>query len=100
MKTYNAMVMSFDGEHKIEGEFPTVDKAWDYINNMGSRWYFYPFCFVVKSKTIVASPPLLEFCDCRRINTVANWFKIHSSKPEHKNMDVEDYIMSFRYNGV
>ena len=93
MKTYNAMFMTFDGEHKIEGEFPTIDKAWEYINNAGSRWYFYPFCFVVTPKTIIAST---EQLDClttgKRIKTIADIFKKHSELPETADMEPDEFI--------
>ena len=94
MKTYNAMFMTFDGEHKIEGEFPTIDKAWEYINNVGSRWYFYPFCFVVTPKTVKASPDFLEFCDGLRIKTVASMFKTHSENPCTQGMEPEEFAIT------
>lgn len=92
---YRAMFMSFDGEHKIEGSFDTIDQAWEYINNVGSRWYFYPFCFVVKGLTVVAVPDqIVEFLRGKRIKTVAKIFKEHSERPDTLGMEPEEFLIT------
>lgn len=35
--------MSFDGDYVTEGEFQSSNEAWNRSNDMGSRWFFYPF---------------------------------------------------------
>lgn len=33
-------------ETVLEGRFDTLDEAYDRMNNIGSRWIFYPNCFI------------------------------------------------------
>jgi hypothetical protein len=40
--------MSNDGEFITDGIFDTVEGACDHSSNMGYRWIFYPFHFIVK----------------------------------------------------
>jgi len=93
---YKAMFMSFDGDYKIEGEFKTVNNAWEYASNIGSKWYFYPFCFVVTSTTIIDTPLHLHMFKGKRIKTVSKIFKTYSELPENKNADCDDLINSLR----
>ena len=65
---------------------PEGDSVSDFINtdtkkevankiaDMGSRWIFYPFCFVSTDKTIVDTPDGLEFLKGKRITTVKKFF--------------------------
>ena len=85
---YKLICMTFDGEYKTEtnrGElFPSVDAAWEYANDMGSRWFFYPFCFVVSAsgKAVVDAPEfLLSGLKGKRVSTVVKLFN-HFSKLE------------------
>ena len=60
---FKLLVMSFDGATQLENpDFKTVDDAWEHSNNLGSRWFFYPFHFVVTAsgKTIKDTPNLLK----------------------------------------
>jgi len=44
---YKIICMSFDGDYQTEKpEFDTIEEAWEYSNDLGSKWYFYPFHFV------------------------------------------------------
>lgn len=49
---YKLLLMAPDGAHVTEGTDKgyTVDECCDISANMGSRWYFYPFHFVIKDK--------------------------------------------------
>ena len=51
----------------------TVQDVWEGINNMGSRWIFYPIPFVATDKTIVDAPDGLEFLKRKRIETVKSF---------------------------
>ena len=53
----------------------TKDDVWEAINNMGSRWIFYPLCFVTTEKTVVSTPDGLEFLEGKRIETVRSYLK-------------------------
>ena len=79
------IVMSFDGEYKTEGKnFPTTEAAWNRSNDMGSRWYFYPFHFVTTEtgKTISDAPELLSWAIGKRVKTIQRIFFEHSKRPE------------------
>lgn len=68
--------MSFDGEYVNEGEFDSVDEAWEHDGEMGSRWIFYPFHFVLteSGKTIKAAPDELDRYVGKRLSTVKSIF--------------------------
>jgi hypothetical protein len=65
-----------------EGDFVTdfrerenKSDVWDEINDMGSRWIFYPIPFVTTHITIVDTPEGLEFLKGKRIKTAVSYFK-------------------------
>lgn len=57
----------------------TKQEVWDKVNNMGSRWIFYPLPFVATDKTIVETPEGLEFLKGKRINSVKEYLKFQWS---------------------
>lgn len=82
-----------DGETKIEGEFPTVKEAWQRSNDMGSRWFFYPFHFVVTSsgKTIKDAPDGLCHFIGQKTQKVCAAFLALSQRPDMANADVDTF---------
>ena len=96
MKHYNLICMSFDGDYVVAGrDFENVDTAWEYSNDMGSTWYFYPFHFVATQKSIVDVPDsLFAWATRKRIKTIARIFKEHSEKPEIEGMDCDEFAFS------
>jgi hypothetical protein len=91
MKQYQVLVMSFDGEYKKESPiFDDIDKAWNYADDLGSKWYFYPFVFLTNSKKTIAESPFyaLNWAKGKRISTVKRIFKKFSIKPELEQADV------------
>lgn len=95
---YQLIVMSFDGVyHRENPEFETIQDAWDYSSDIGSKWYFYPFHFVVKNHTIKDAPDMLYFLKDKRIKTARKLFKTQSELEVNQNADVDSFIMSF-YN--
>ena len=92
---YQIICMSFDGAYQRENpEFNTIEKAWDYSNDLGSKWFFYPFHFVVKNETIKDAPELLEWTKNKRIKTVAKIFNDLSAKDSMIDADCEDYMFA------
>jgi len=90
---FKVMCMSFDGEFVTEQpEFKWIDDAWEYANDLGSKWYFYPFHFLIENKTIKDTPVHLEYFKNKRIKTVQKIFNKVSKKRELKNSDVDDFI--------
>jgi len=93
MSKYNLIVMSFDGEYQEERpEFESIDKAWDYSNDLGSKWYFYPFHFVITNKTIVNAPGGFEWAERKRISTVARFFERCSKRKDAQGMDCDEFM--------
>jgi hypothetical protein len=49
MIKYTLVLISVDGkEFRTDGNFETLPEAKDYLNNLGSRWYFYPFAAIIR----------------------------------------------------
>jgi len=97
MAIYKLMVMTFDGEYQVETPaFETITDAWDYSNDMGSKWFFYPFPFVITGtgKTIKDTPEFLEHMRGKRVNTISQIFRQASENPETQNMMPEEYLFA------
>ena len=76
MKTiYSAICFAPDGEYVRDFYSDSKESISEDINNMGSRWFFYPFVFIATEKTIVEAPNCLEFLNGKRIKTVERFFK-------------------------
>jgi hypothetical protein len=45
---YQLLLVACDGEYVTDCEGQTVDEVWNQANELGSRWIFYPFRFVIK----------------------------------------------------
>lgn len=89
---YNVMCMSFDGDFVLERvNADSVMAAWDYAGDLGSKWFFYPFYFVVSEsgQTIIDTPEGLEILKNKRVKTVKDLFCQVSKKPETLDSDAE-----------
>lgn len=98
--TYNLICMSFDGDYVTEKRgFDTVSNAWNHASDMGSRWFFYPFCFVTSAsgKTIVDVPEGLEDMKHKRVKTIQAMFAECSmfAPPE---TGVDEFVELLRFN--
>lgn len=91
---YKLICMAFDGEYVTEGEFKTIDEAWERSEDMGSRWFFYPFHFVLTSsgKTIADSPYGIEFLKGKRLSSVIRLFA-ETSKAVSPSCDVDSFVL-------
>ena len=89
--------MSFDGSYVTEGrDFESVQAAWNRSEDMGSRWYFYPFHFVTteSGKTIVSAPePMSHLTRCR-VKLVSEHFSEVSKLPEMQNANIDAFALS------
>lgn len=98
--TYKLVCMAFDGDYVTETDrdhrdgWPTVGEVWDHAENMGSRWYFHPFQFVVTSSglTVVDTPYGLDFLKGKRVKTVKAIFKGLSARPDMIGCDADTFI--------
>jgi hypothetical protein len=75
MKQYKAVLFHPEGDFvtDFKGK-PTVGDVWDAVNEMGSRWIFYPIPFVCTDTKIVDTPEGLEWMKGRKIKTVQDFF--------------------------
>ena len=91
--------MTFDGDYVTEGrDFPTIESAWERASDMGSRWFFYPFCFVTTASgaTIKAAPEGMSQFEGRRVRTVANIFKQLAAFPEMQEVDADEFAVALQ----
>jgi hypothetical protein len=92
---YQLICMAFDGDYVTERhEFESIEDAWEYSNNLGSKWWFFPFHFVIKSKTIKGSPINLEYFNNKRIKTVSKIFNRLSNDPELQGVDCDGFTLA------
>jgi hypothetical protein len=99
---YRLICMSFDGDY-VNGSrdtFESIADAWEESNDMGSRWYFYPFHFVVteSGQTVVAAPELLTRFERKRVATVRREFEQLSKQPEMQNADTEEFALTLHFS--
>ena len=94
MKYYKVLLLTPDGEdYQLEGsECKTIEEASEVSADMGSRWIFYPFHFIIRdvqnngyykgsevnNKRILETPYGLEFFKGLSVKTVRNYFKNNS----------------------
>jgi len=91
--TYQVIVMSFEGDYQTEREqFENIDDAWTYSGNLGSKWYFYPFHFVVdQAGEVVAAPELMQHLERLTIEDLAEHFKQVSQSKDAQGVDAEQF---------
>lgn len=94
-KSYSLICMSFEGDYIVERpEFDTIEKAWKHSEDIGSRWFFYPFHFVVTSslKTIADSFDGFSEVKGRKLKTVVDMFNKLSIDREGESLDCDDWV--------
>ena len=94
MKKPKLVCMAFDGDTQTERPvFESTDEAWEYADELGSKWYFYPFHFVIteSGKTIRETPDGLEFLSGRRLSAVVGMFSETAALPEAQNVGVWEF---------
>lgn len=96
---YKLICMSFDGEYITEGEYQTEAAALERSDNMGSRWYFYPFHFLTSKsgKTIKNGGAFLNWTKGKRVKTIQKIFKRNSEREDLQNADVIDYLFNLTF---
>lgn len=101
--TYNLICMTFDGDYVTEKTgFDTVSDAWEHADDMGSRWYFYPFHFVTTGSgiTIADTPYGLEWMKNKRLATITEIFEVLSKEEEMLNADVDEFALTLQHMEV
>jgi len=73
---YKAILFHPSGDYVTDfRDRETKQNVWDEIADMGSRWIFYPLCFVGTDSTVVDTPEGLEFLKGKRIKTVVKFLE-------------------------
>lgn len=84
MKTYQLRCIAPDGAIVREGEFPSIQAAWDRASDMGSRWFFYPVCVVTgasrsdRARVLDCPEGLKEYAQGRTLKSVCAMFARNS----------------------
>lgn len=92
---FKLICMSFDGEVQIEHKiFEFVEDAWDYSNDLGSKWFFYPFHFVVSESEKTVIDGISYIFKNKRVKTVRKMFKTAFDllEKEGRNADCYEFI--------
>lgn len=88
------LVMAFDGETRLEKpEFKELADAWQYADDLGSKWFFYPFTFIVSDsgQTIKDAPKPFEAFRGKRVKSVSEIFKYVSDLPNMAGVEADDF---------
>jgi hypothetical protein len=100
MKQFQLCCMSFDGETQIERPvFNNEEDAWEYNSDIGSKWYFYPFRFLITTshKTIIGTCDCIPFALGKRLKTVKRIFEKCSKDPEMEAVEWEKFASEVNY---
>jgi hypothetical protein len=55
-KKYNVIFMANDGEYVIDSTHSSEEECTEIINNIGSKWFFYPIPFIIEENKIIWAP--------------------------------------------
>jgi hypothetical protein len=85
--------MAFDGAYVKERPlFNTIEDVWEYANDLGSKWFFYPFYFVISGNRIKDTPEELTFLKNKKVFTVYKLFRKLSEREDMQDTNVEIFI--------
>ena len=93
---FRLICMSFDGDYVTEGrDFKTPKDAGIRSEDMGSRWFFYPFHFITTGSglTIKEAPSILSVFNGMRVKTVAEIFKRTAKLPKAQNVGPDEFAL-------
>lgn len=90
------LVMAFDGDTKLESPvFTDISSVWQYSSDIGSKWYFYPFCFAVtdSGKTVIDVPDeVWDWMKGMRVRTIERRLAELAALPAAEGLDVDRYM--------
>ncbi len=83
---YQVLLVSTDGEgYQLDcKQSKTVKRAWERCDDLGSKWYFCPICFVVKDhycsnsimrQRIIDAPDAFDHLKNRTVSTAMDFIK-------------------------
>lgn len=79
---YKLLLMAPDGDFVTEGKNLSIDEAGKLSDDMGSRWLFYPYHFIIKdngqvkqNQRIIEAPDELSFLKGKSVMKVQTLFR-------------------------
>jgi len=78
---YKSIHFATDGNFVTDNERETVEEVWQAVNDMGSRWFFYPIPCVIKSGAnlkrgrIISPCAGFDFLQNKSIKTAQKYIK-------------------------
>ena len=100
MTKFKLVCLAFDGDMVVERPtFDSIEEASDYSDDMGSKWIFYPFHFVVTDslKTVKEGDQRLYFLKEKRLSTVRRIFKKVYDETGSEELQYDDAIRLIRH---
>jgi len=74
-------------------QFENTDDAWTYASELGSKWFFYPFHFVVnQAGEVVSAPSPMEHMEGATVEDVAAHFREVSEGLKGLEVDAEAFV--------
>lgn len=91
---YQAVLFAPDGHYVTDAHHDTIEEVQNEINDMGSRWIFFPIAFVATENTIVGTPDNLEYLKRKRITTVVKLLETRYAKePQAMCDEINDGLL-------
>ena len=101
MKTIKLILMSFDGSFVTDSTHENLESAFNTAENLGSKWFFYPFMFFTSGTKVIETGSGLirmsdkkSFCELmfknRKFTTVIKIFQSVNSYCEKNKIDDMD----------
>ena len=79
---YKLILLSPDGDYVTEKTQKTFDDCCEQSFNMGSRWFFYPFHFIIKdngnvslNQRIIEPPDQMDFLKRKSLKNAIKYIK-------------------------
>ena len=101
MGNYKAILFHPEGDSVTDfRDRKAVEDVWKEVENMGSKWIFYPLVFVCTEKTVADAPQGLESLKGKRIKTVKKFLEEHwkENADEICNGINKGWPLNFVYN--
>ena len=88
MKKYKLILIAPDGDYIFESENSTIEECEEVSENMGSKWFFYPFHFIIRDygvcfnlkQRIIEPPSEFEYFKNKSLKSVIKKFKETSTE--------------------
>lgn len=93
---YQSIQFAYDGDYIIDHNADTIEAVWEMVNDQGSKWYFYPFPFVVKSGFDFNRSRIIDAPDFPYLDTLKGLTIKHASEQIKDNADLLEDLLNTR----